>query len=88
MPQTLAFGFMNTAWATGAMIGPARGGALAEAIGDPAPYVLCAGSRARDARFVSRPGRHCGRVTAVRSDDVPWLETARAPNRHRADADR
>lgn len=42
MPQTLAFGVMNTAWAIGAMTGPAAGGALAEAVGDPAPYVICA----------------------------------------------
>ena len=41
MPQTLAFGVMNTAWAIGAMTGPAAGGALAQAIGDPAPYVFC-----------------------------------------------
>lgn len=42
MPQTLAFGLMNAAWAVGAMTGPAAGGALADAIGDPVPYVLCA----------------------------------------------
>ena len=42
LPQTLAFGLMNTAWAIGAMTGPAAGGALAEAIGDPAPYLICA----------------------------------------------
>jgi len=42
MPQTLAFGVMNTAWAIGAMTGPAAGGALAGAVGDPAPYLICA----------------------------------------------
>ncbi len=42
LPQALAFGVMNTAWAIGAMVGPSAGGALAEAIGDPAPYVICA----------------------------------------------
>lgn len=42
LPQTLAFGLMNTAWATGAMAGPAAGGALADAMGDPAPYIVCA----------------------------------------------
>ena len=42
MPQTLAFGVMNTAWALGAMTGPAAGGALAQAVGDPVPYVICA----------------------------------------------
>ena len=56
IPQALAFGFMNTAWATGVMIGPAAGGALAGAIGDPAPYVLCAGLALATLLFVSRPG--------------------------------
>ena len=56
IPQTLAFGFMNTAWATGVMIGPALGGALAGAVGDAAPYVLCAALALATLRFVSRPG--------------------------------
>ena len=56
MPQTLAFGFMNTAWAAGAMIGPAAGGALAQAIGDPAPYVFCAGLALATLLFVTRTG--------------------------------
>jgi MFS family permease len=38
--QGLAFGVMNTAWALGQMSGPSLGGALAEGLGDPAPYVL------------------------------------------------
>jgi MFS family permease len=42
VPQTLAFGVMNTAWAIGAMTGPAAGGALAQVVGDPAPYLVCA----------------------------------------------
>jgi MFS family permease len=40
IPQTLAFGFMNTAWAGGVMIGPALGGAIADALGDAAPYLF------------------------------------------------
>ena len=56
IPQALAFGFMNAAWATGVMIGPVVGGALAGAIGDPAPYVLCAGLALATLLFVSRPG--------------------------------
>jgi MFS family permease len=40
IPQTLAFGFMNTAWASGVMIGPALGGVSADAFGDAAPYLL------------------------------------------------
>jgi MFS family permease len=46
LAQGLAFGIMNSAWAVGALVGPALGGALAEAEGDAAPYavgaVLCA----------------------------------------------
>ncbi len=40
IPQALAFGFMNTAWAAGVMIGPALGGAIAEAFGDAVPYLF------------------------------------------------
>jgi len=40
VPQTLAFGFMNTAWAGGVMIGPLLAGALADALGDAGPYVV------------------------------------------------
>jgi MFS family permease len=43
LAQGLAFGFMNSAWALGALIGPSLGGALAEASGDPAPYLVGAG---------------------------------------------
>jgi DHA1 family tetracycline resistance protein-like MFS transporter len=48
LAQGLAFGILNTAWAAGAMIGPALGGTLADALGDGAPYILvaalCAGT--------------------------------------------
>ena len=33
---------MNTAWAFGAMIGPALGAALAHAFSDAVPYLACA----------------------------------------------
>ena len=56
MPQTLAFGVMNTAWAIGAMTGPAAGGALAEAIGDPLPYLICAGLAVGTLLLVDRTG--------------------------------
>ncbi len=50
LPQGLAFGIMNSAWALGALIGPALGGVLAETLGDAAPYllgaVLCFGTLA------------------------------------------
>jgi MFS family permease len=48
LPQALAFGLMNVAWASGAMVGPSLGGALGGAFGDPAAYGLgalaCAGT--------------------------------------------
>lgn len=40
LAQGLAFGIMNSAWAVGALVGPALGGVLAEAEGDAAPYVV------------------------------------------------
>jgi MFS family permease len=41
--QGLAFGVMNACWAVGALIGPAAGGALADATGDAVPYLIMAG---------------------------------------------
>jgi len=40
LAQGLAFGVMNAAWAVGAVVGPAGGGAIANATGDAVPYVL------------------------------------------------
>lgn len=42
LSQALGFGAMNSAWAFGAMLGPIGAGALAEGLGDAAPYVVCA----------------------------------------------
>lgn len=42
LAQGLAFGLMNAAWALGAVIGPAAGGAIAGATGDWIPFVLSA----------------------------------------------
>jgi MFS family permease len=42
LPQGIGFGVTNTAWAVGALVGPAIGGALAQALGDPVPYLCCA----------------------------------------------
>jgi MFS family permease len=42
LPQGMAFGLMNAAWASGALIGPAAGGAIAEASGDVVPFVVAA----------------------------------------------
>ena len=41
LPQGIGFGVTNSSWAAGALIGPAVGGALAQAFGDPVPYLLC-----------------------------------------------
>jgi MFS family permease len=41
--QGLAFGLMNACWGVGALIGPAVGGALADASGDSVPYLILAG---------------------------------------------
>jgi MFS family permease len=43
LPQGIGFGVTNSAWAVGALLGPAIGGALAQALGDPVPYLVCAG---------------------------------------------
>ena len=43
LPQGLAFGIMNSAWALGALVGPALGGGLGETLGDAAPYLVGAG---------------------------------------------
>jgi predicted MFS family arabinose efflux permease len=46
LPQGVAFGIMNSAWALGNVTGPTAGGAFAEGFGDAAPYLagaaLCA----------------------------------------------
>lgn len=42
LAQGMAFGLMNAAWALGALIGPAAGGAVAAASGDVVPLVISA----------------------------------------------
>ena len=42
LAQGMAFGLMNAAWATGAMVGPAAAGLIAGATGDAIPFVLAA----------------------------------------------
>ena len=56
LPQGIGFGVTNTAWAAGALVGPAVGGALAQALGDPVPYLACAGLCALTLAAVSRGG--------------------------------
>jgi MFS family permease len=42
LSQGVGFGVTSTAWASGALLGPAIGGALAESFGDAVPYLACA----------------------------------------------
>jgi MFS family permease len=62
LPQGMAFGVMNAAWASGALIGPAVGGAVAAATGDVVPFLVSAGLCAAALGAVRR-ARH--RATAV-----------------------
>jgi len=59
VPQGVAFGIMNSAWALGNVTGPTAGGALAESFGDAVPYIggaaLCALTLVATLRFA--PGR-------------------------------
>jgi MFS family permease len=69
LPQGMAFGFMNAAWAIGAFVGPAAGGAIATATGDWIPFVLGAGLCA-GAFALARPASdHVG--AAVLVDRLP-----------------
>lgn len=56
VPQGLAFGVMNSMWASGVMVGPLLGGAIAQALGDPAPYILSAAIALGTFMFISRDG--------------------------------
>ena len=60
IPQALAFGFMNAAWAVGNLVGPAGGGATAHAFGDATAYLLagalCVVTLATIARYARAPG--------------------------------
>jgi len=43
LAQGMGFGLMNAAWAVGAVVGPAAGGAIANATGDWIPFLLAGG---------------------------------------------
>jgi MFS family permease len=43
LAQSTAFGAVNTAWALGQLSGPSVGGALADRVGDAAPYLVGGG---------------------------------------------
>jgi len=65
LPQGMAFGLMNAAWAAGALVGPAAGGAVADASGDVVPFAVAAALCATALAGV-RHARH--RTTAVAVD--------------------
>ncbi len=56
LSQAIGFGIMNTAWALGNMSGPATAGAIADAFGDPMPYLAGAALCAMTLAF-ARPAR-------------------------------
>jgi MFS family permease len=64
LAQGMAFGLMNAAWAMGALIGPAAGGAVAAATGDVVPFLVSAGFCAT-ALAVVRRARHRPAAVAV-----------------------
>jgi MFS family permease len=67
LAQGMAFGLMNAAWAMGALVGPAAGGAVAAATGDVVPFLVSAGFCASALAAVRR-ARHRTTAPAVPSD--------------------
>jgi MFS family permease len=65
LPQGMAFGFMSAAWATGAFVGPAAGGAIASATGDWIPFVLAATLCAIAYVFARPASDHVGAAVVV-----------------------
>ena len=67
LAQGMAFGLMNAAWAIGALVGPAAGGAVATATGDVVPYLVSAGLCAIALAAVRRAQRRAT-APALQSD--------------------
>jgi MFS family permease len=67
LAQGMAFGLMNAAWAIGALVGPAAGGAVAAASGDVVPYLVSAGLCASALAAVRR-ARHRTAARVAESD--------------------
>jgi MFS family permease len=67
LAQGMAFGLMNAAWAIGALVGPAAGGAVAAASGDVVPYLVSAGLCAT-ALAAARRARHRTAARLAESD--------------------
>lgn len=62
LSQGVGFGVTSTAWASGALVGPTLGGALADAFGDAVPYLACG---ALCALTLAATTRHVARVRAA-----------------------
>lgn len=67
LAQGMAFGLMNAAWALGALVGPAAGGAVAAATGDIVPFLVSAGLCATALAAVWR-ARHRTTARVAESD--------------------
>jgi MFS family permease len=67
LAQGMAFGLMNAAWALGALVGPAAGGAVAAATGDIVPFLVSAGLCATALAAVRR-ARHRTAARVASSD--------------------
>jgi MFS family permease len=67
LAQGMAFGLMNAAWALGALVGPAAGGAVAAATGDIVPFLVSAGLCATALAAVRR-ARHRTAARVAGSD--------------------
>jgi MFS family permease len=65
LPQGMAFGFMSAAWAVGAFVGPAAGGAIAGVTGDWIPFVLGAGVCATAFALARPASDHVGTAVVV-----------------------
>src|SRR5207253_2198015 len=72
LAQGLAFGVMNAAWAIGAVVGPAGGGAIAGLGGDAIPLVLCGVlcARALVVTWATRSNGEGAAVLAVRRQEI------------------
>jgi MFS family permease len=65
LAQGMAFGFLNAAWAAGAMLGPAAAGTIAGATGDAVPFVLAAAAAVAALAFLSQRERASPKAAAA-----------------------
>jgi MFS family permease len=70
LAQGMGFGLMNAAWAVGAVVGPAAGGAIANATGDWIPFLLAGGICTLALVGVARFGREPAPIEPVSDLDT------------------